>query len=802
MTPTPVPLALRFGPFTVDVPAGKLYKGGTRLRLQEKSFRVLLTLIERRGDVVTREELQERLWPKDTFVDFEDGLHTAVKKLRDALADDAENPRYIETIRGRGYRFLVLVETAPADLRRPGSELRPSSVFPPAYSDTAAPSPNLSAGSSNPEEVKQRTPLLRGVWWALTALVAILAVTAYWLVRSRPVFSFRSRDTVLVTDFENQTGDRRFDDALGTAFTVSVEQSRYANLFPRTRLESVLTRMGKKKDERITPSVGREICAREGIRVLVAMSITRTGQEYALTAQLIDPQTGETARSYTEHSYGEDHILDGLDVLAKETREALGESLYQIHKANKPLPQVTTPSLNALQQYSEAVTLWGNGKYQDAATLFKAAIASDPDFAMAHAGLGRAYYSFIFNQQDDGQKEYEKALSLLSRTTEREHMIIEARYATDRQHWDDASELMRTYLSRYPDDTTMRFNYGNLLRSRNRYREAIEQYKEVLRLAPDFGHAYIGIATADKALEDLPAALQAYEKAFEIDPHWQVAGNINREYGFALVSNGQDQIAEQVFSALLDNPQTRESGLRSLAFLDLYRGHYSKAEERLRQSLEILKAQSSPLSEARVYLLLAVIAEGRGDAKTQRKRLDEANAFMNNIQAKVVFGGLLGDAYARAGVVDEAEKIANIIRTVVDQNSQEQVGYLNLLEGEIALAKGNAQKAIELLTLSNSGNATGLSAEALAHAYQQSGRVDDAVQSYEQMLQKPTRCMGWEPQQQCLEARYTLAQDYLAQGNRVKAQATLAPLLALWEGADKDLPLKKKIMEFRKESLQ
>jgi DNA-binding winged helix-turn-helix (wHTH) protein/tetratricopeptide (TPR) repeat protein len=665
---------LKFGPYVVDQAAGKVHQKGSRMRLQEKPLRVLALLAERQGQLVTREELKKNLWSEDTFVDFEAGLNTAVSKLRDALSDSAEKPRYIETIARRGYRFLVSVELINGHYS--GNEKMEASLPSAAAASAAEP-----VQVASPPLVLRNVPGTKSsssasLWISLLVAFVIIAGAAYWLTHGHPAFSFRSRDSVLLTDFENQTGDPRFDSALATAFVVGIEQSRYANVFPRTRLESVLTRMEKPLNDRITPALGREICQRENIRGLIAASITRAGQEYALTAQLIDPQSGETVRSYTERSYGEDHILEALDVLAKEIREALGESLYEIHRADKPLPQVTTRSLSALQQYAEASSLWKRGKYHDAVTLFKAAVAADSDFAIAHAALGNAYYSYILNQPEDGQKEYEEALSLLSRTTDRERMIIETQYAANRNHVNEAELLYSAYLSRYPDDAVMRFDYAQLLRTHDRQQDAIQEYNQVLRVLPDFAHAYVGIATADKALENFPAALQAYSKAFEIEPQWLTAGNVNREYGFTLVADGQSDKAQQVFSAVLAKPETRENGLRSLAFLDLYHGRYANAQSRLEQSLEMIRGQVSPLSEARIHLLLAIVAEGKGDAKGQGKHLDEALASLKNIQAKVAFGAILGDAYARAGYADQAGKIAVLITPLADQNSSEQMEKL------------------------------------------------------------------------------------------------------------------------------
>ncbi len=788
MESTTSPSILKFGPYVVDLRAGELRKYTIRIRLQEKPLRVLAALAEGQGQLVTREELKGRLWPDDTFVDFEAGLNTAVSKLRDALSDNSEKPSYIETIPRRGYRFLVPVELVNG--HRPSAEDVDASppLAPPLSSDPVSATPPVVQPRQSPL-VKPSARL--SLWIPLAAAIAIIAGATFWLTHGHPAFSFRSRDSVLLADFENQTGDPRFDNALGTAFAVSIEQSRYANVFPRTRLDAVLTRMEKPLNDRITPALGREICQRENIRGLIASSITRTGQEYALTAQLIDPRSGETVSSYTERSYGEDHVLEALDILAKEIREALGESLYEIHLADKPLPQVTTRSLGALQQFAEGSALWHQGKYLGAGTLFKAAVAGDPDFAMAHAALGGAYYSFIFHQPEDGQKEYEKALSLLSHTTDRERFSIQTRYAADRGHLSEAVGLYHAYLDRYPDDSVMRFNYANLLRKNGRQLDGIEQYNEVLRALPDFAHAYVGIATAYKSLGKYPEALQAYAKAFDLEPRWLTSGNINREYGFALVANGEIDKAQQVFSALLDSPETRESGLRSLAFLDLYRGRYASAQGRLQQSLEILKRQTSPLSVARVHLLLAIVADGKGDAKGQQQYLDAASANLKDFQSKVLFGAMVGDAYARAGWVNQAQKISAMIAPGVDPGSLEQMGYLHLLQGEIALSLKQYDKAIDSLKQSDSENRTAFSIEALAHAYQQSGKTYEAVLTYEKMLDSPDLPLGWEPQQRWLEALYALAQDYSARGDKLKARQTLATLLSLWKDADSNLPLLK-----------
>jgi tetratricopeptide (TPR) repeat protein len=141
--------------------------------------------------------------------------------------------------------------------------------------------------------------------------------------------------------------------------------------------------------------------------------------------------------------------------------------------------------------------------------------------------------------------------------------------------------------------------------------------------------------------------------------------------------------------------------------------------------------------------------------------------------------------------VDQAQKIAALITPLGDQHNLEQTGYLHLLEGEIAVSLRQRDRAIELLMQSDKENRTGLSVEALAHAYQQFGEIDEAVASYDKMLGLTSLPLGWEPQQRWLEARYTLAQDYSSRGEKQKASETLAPLLNLWKNADPNLPLLK-----------
>jgi tetratricopeptide (TPR) repeat protein len=258
-----------------------------------------------------------------------------------------------------------------------------------------------------------------------------------------------------------------------------------------------------------------------------------------------------------------------------------------------------------------------------------------------------------------------------------------------------------------------------------------------------------------------------------------------------LIQSGEEQKAAQIFTSMLENRDTRENGMRSLALLDTYHGRFASARKRFDESLTILQNQKAPLSKARVHLWLAIVAEGEGDLHSEQRELDNSFENFGDLGPKVIFGAWLGRQYLRAGALEKAEKIESIIAPLTDSKSAEQRGYLQLLQGDIALAHGDVEKAIGLFTLSNAERKTAFTLEALASGYQKAGKTDEAMGWYEKFLDFENQSIAWEPQQLWLAAHVTLAADYLAKGDHEKAKQTLNQLLSLWKDADPSLPLLK-----------
>jgi DNA-binding winged helix-turn-helix (wHTH) protein len=348
-TPPKEILAYRFGPFEVNPHKRELRKQGILLRLERKPWQVLIVLLERPGELVTREEFEKRLWGDDVFVDFEHGLNSAVRKVRSVLCDSAEQPLYIGTVASEGYLFIHPVEhvAKQAALIAPNPE---SSV---AFTATT-PSPELVR-----PHLDRRT---LWVWSGAAAFVAVivlsLIVFRYSLPFGKRNLNFAARDFVLITKFENRTGESVFEGSLEYALEREFSNSQFLNVAPRGRIEDVLRLMKKPLDTKIDAALGREICLRDGgIRALLTGRIEKLGTIYVLSANVVDSASGDTVASLSEDVPGDSQMASAVRRLSIRVRENLGEKTAFISQSREQLEKATTPSMLALQFYSQALDL-------------------------------------------------------------------------------------------------------------------------------------------------------------------------------------------------------------------------------------------------------------------------------------------------------------------------------------------------------------------------------------------------------------------------------------------------------------
>src|ERR1700687_4450994 len=349
----------RFGVFEVDVRAGEVRKQGVRIKLQEQPFHVLTVLLQRPGEVITREELRSQNWPADTFVDFDNSLNTAINKLREALGDSADNPRFIETLPRRGYRFIAQVTGVDGTTK------------------------GTATGVSAAARPRSRKIVV-------TAAIAVLAagITGGLVWRARQARKLTEKDTIVLGDFANSTGDAVFDGTLREGLSVELGQSPFLSLVPEEGIRQTLRMMERPASTRLTPEIAREVCQRTSSAAALDGSIALIGTRYVLILKAVNCVSEDLLASTEAQANDKSHVLDALGKVASEIRRTLGESLSTLQKYNTPLEQATTPSLEALQAY----TLGGkSGDFPTAIPFLQRAIQLDPDFAMAYDQLGGAY---------------------------------------------------------------------------------------------------------------------------------------------------------------------------------------------------------------------------------------------------------------------------------------------------------------------------------------------------------------------------------------------------------------------------
>jgi eukaryotic-like serine/threonine-protein kinase len=430
---TQSPVVLHFGTFEVDLRAGELRKQGVRVKLQEQPFRVLSVLLQRPGEIVTREDLRHSIWPADTFVDFDNSLNTSINKLREGLGDSAERPRFIETLPRRGYRFLAPV-------------------------------------SSGDRKVEGRTRAWKIVV-AVLAVAALLAGGLFW--RSRHAQRLTEKDTIVLADFANTTGDPVFDDALKQGLSVQLEQSPFLNIVSDQKVNEELQLMGRPKNERLTPDLAREVCQRIGSKAILTGSISRLGAHYAIGMNALNCPTGDSLVSEQVEADSQEHVLKALGESATKMRRNLGESLKSIQRFDAPLEQVTTPSLQALRAYSLGMKTLDTRGRTAAIPFLQRAVELDPNFAMAYARLGALYAG---NDAPLSAENVYKAYELREKVTERERLYIEAHYYRDvTGEQDKAASIWEVMQQTYPREVEPYSNLAGFYGQLGNYEKALAE---------------------------------------------------------------------------------------------------------------------------------------------------------------------------------------------------------------------------------------------------------------------------------------------------------------------------------------
>lgn len=521
-------VSIRFGPFELDVKAGELQKNGHRIRLQEQPFKILLALLQRRGEVITREELQNQLWPDGTNVDFDKGINSAIKRLRDILNDRADKPKYVETVGRRGYRFLLPVEWEEISPAKPRATV-PAHDSGPALSSAPGSMGEKAVLFPEPKKrlVRRRVKQLLLAFSMAAVAVWVVAVSqrSHWFGR----LAFEGITSVAVLPLENLSGDKEqeyFAEGMTDELITNLGKLSALRVISRT---SVMQYRGTKKP---LPEVAREL----NVDALVEGTVLRAGDRVRITAQLI--------RAVPEkHLWSESYERDLRNVLglqAEVARAIAGEIQIKLTSQERAgLSSARPVDPVAHESYLRGIYLWNKRTEQDlqkSIEYFNRAVERDPSYPLGYAGLANAYNALgmyahfpprtIYPQAraaalkalalDDTLAEAHAALGLydaiyqwdqpgadreLRRAIELNpgyalaHMWLGETLSTMRRHREALAELDR---ARGLDPTSLMVSdqRGWVLYMAQRYDEAIEQIRKTIELEPRFAHAHCWLGKA------------------------------------------------------------------------------------------------------------------------------------------------------------------------------------------------------------------------------------------------------------------------------------------------------------------
>src|SRR5690242_7076690 len=627
----------------------------------------------------------------------------------------------------------------------------------------------------------------RPIYFVLLALVALLALAAAlhppprcrWL---RPAV-LQPRSWVLVADFDNPDHEPVPEQALREALTISLQQSRYLNVFPRTRVYDALQRMQRRDAPRIDEKLALEICRRENIPLLLAGSITRIGDSFQIGLRALDPARDQVLFAEQARFARQADFFAQMDALASRVRSHLGESLSGIRNSSRPLAEVTTQSMQALQLYSQATDAFARGRFEDAPPLLRAAITLDPNFAMAHLRLGE-YYSWVVGKNAQALEEISRAYDLRQAVTERERLWIEADFYENHEDYESSAGSLRALVGLYPDDfdahSQLGLQYLNLLQ----FPSAIAEFHRALQLNPDsvllYGRLVLTLSRNNQPRDAIRVAEQAKSRGLQSAYlHWGL--------GLAHLNLGDVLQARNEFLLLGQSSDTdRELGPIYLAVTDLAEGKFQSS------TLQLASQLSAPSSGRSLYLLRAYLL-GRtylllGDRRAAARQAHSILALPESeLQtSNIANAGLL---YARSGDLESARAVLRRLHALRRQapTAWNVCSYYSQ-KGEIALATGEPRQALASFQLALARFPDPGLHFGLARSWQLLHSPSNAVQEWELLLaaQGDVLHSGFPPD--LVVAHFELARLYRELGNRPQARAHYQAVLHLWAHAD-DSPM-------------
>ena len=717
--------------------------------------------------------------------DFERIINKALEKDRELRYQHAADIRTDlkrlkrETESGRASAASVIEEDEAA--AAVGS---PESRQPSSQSSRQSSQKNRAVSSVQAMATEQAASRRWKVLVPVALVVIALLVAGGLFYRSHKTQALTEKDSILLSDFTNTTGDPVFDSTLKKALAVSLGQSPYLNVVPDSKLQQTLKLMGKPPETRLTRDIGREICQRAHVKAMLTGAIAPLGREYVITLEAINAATGDSLAQVQEQATSKEQVLNALGMGADKLRGNLGESMASVQKFDKPLQEVTTSSLEALKAFTQADELREKGDALPPVALYKRAIELDPNFAMAYARMGNQYLTV--GQADLARQNFQKAFELRERASEREKFYITEKYYDGTGQWEQAIQAMELYAQTYPNDQTPRVNLSVAYQVLGDFDKGLTNSLEAVRLEPDSWYGYVNAGYCYAALGRFDEAKAVINTGLQKTNGTVV---LHASLYYVALVQGDKAAQEREEAFIKDSPAFElQWVLAGQAGLALARGQRQNAREIYAHEGVLAKQLSLTESQAAAIQLPAWIDLLFGYTGDKNKSISQATAALALADSPDV-AILSAEIAALAGAEVQARRLMGDVTRRRPLDTRFQTMLIPSVQAILFLNHGEAAKAIEVLRAGEPyDKGTTDTHFTRGRAYLLNHQPAQAAQEFQAVLNLRGAYIG-DPLMGI--AQLYLARAYAQQNDAAKARAAYQDFLAMWKDADLDIPILK-----------
>ena len=625
-----------------------------------------------------------------------------------------------------------------------------------------------------------------GIYIGAAVIVTGLIAGGLYL-RSRPAAPaaqttpLSEKDTVVLADFQNKTGDAVFDDALKQALAVELGQSPFLNVLSDRKVNEALGMMGRKANEPITMDVGRELCLRTGSKALLGGTISGLGSHFLIELTAVACNSGDTLAKEQAEAASKEDVLKALSKASSSLRTKLGESLPSVQKFEVPI-EATTPSLEALKAYSMAITTLREKGDAPAVPFLKRAIELDPNFPLAYAQLGILYGNL--RQPSAALQNATKAYELRDRVTERERLRIASDYFAATGELDKEAQTYQLWIASYPRDFTPHLDLGANHAFMGQYDKAMSETQEALKLNPEALVTYTNLAVTYISLDRFDDAKRVCDDALA---HKLDGGTLRSNFYTLAFLRGDVATMEQQVAWAAGKPGDEDLLLAGQSDTEAYYGHLNRARDFTRRAVDsAIRADSK--EEAALWQGMAALREAElGNAAAAKQDVSEALALLPGRDVKIISALAL----ARAGDTARAKQLVKELQAEYPANTILKLYWLPTITATIEVSENvPAQALLDLepeapYDLGQAGMLYPVNVRGRAYLAAHNGA---AAEEFQKLLNHRGLVGNFIIG---ALARLQMGRAYAMAGDTAKAKAAYQDFFNLWKDADPDIPILK-----------